>query len=139
KKSSFTPVIVLFLLFLSCKGQIEPVPEEINTDLLTTKTRHIVKAVYVNSTGLESSISDAWQECSFKSTYKFNDDLTYFVADSCFEDTVIYHWQFIENKSKINIYRADTVQYLILKLNDEELKLEQLNNGTDFRKIYIYR
>ena len=130
---------VLSLLF-SCKPKtIKPDTEQINSDLLTTKSRHIVKAVYRNKNGLESNISSAWQDCVFLTSYKFNEDSTYVIGDSCMEDEIIWHWVFKENKSKIYAYyNTDTLKYLILKLTENQLMLEHLNDNTEYQTIYTY-
>jgi len=140
KKLTVISFSILFLLFLSCKGQIEPVQEEINTDLLTTKARHKVKAVLINNSGMESDMSTNWEECTFQSTYKFNDDSTYVQNEVCFDDSLISHWEFRENKTKIYVTdEYSSQQYLILKLTEDELQLEWLNDDNKYQTVYTYK
>jgi len=140
KKIMIIFVSVSFILFLSCKGQIEPIPNEINTGLLTSKARHKVKAVLINNSGFESDLSTNWKECTFQSTYKFNDDSSYLQNEVCFDDSIISYWEFKENKTKIYISDEYSYQeYLILKLTEEELKLELLNDDNNFQTVYIYK
>ncbi|MCF6365906.1 MAG: hypothetical protein L3J35_06845 [Bacteroidales bacterium] len=142
KKQFLITLMVLSVITFSCKkGQIKPEAESINTDLLTTKTRHVVKAVLINKSGLESSISDAWQDCAFQSSYKFNEDSSYFQKDACLNDSLISHWEFKENKTKIYISYDNIIsEYLILKLTEEELKLELLSDNMDeYQTVYTYQ
>ena len=140
RKNLIIFVSVSFILFLSCKNQIEPVQDEINTDLLTVKARHKVKAVLINNSGLESDLSKNWKECVLQSTYKFNDDSSYLQKDACFEDSLISHWEFTENKTKIKISDEYSVQeYLILKLTEEELQLEWLNDDNKYQTVYTFK
>ena len=144
KQTNIIFLLVILLVPISCKK--EPVTSNnenetgiIKPELLTTKERKCIKVVIINNSGQEADLTTMWNDCTFETTYKYNEDSTYIVKDGCSDTELEYNWVFSDNKSKIFTFNdTDTTKYLILTLTEPQLKLELLNDDTEFQTVYTY-